>query len=119
VKFYLDDDLSGKIGEIARKMGVDVTSAQECGNAGLDDDAHLAFAAREGRCLVTRNRNHFIALTVRFIDEEQPHAGVLIVPYSMPSDHFSVIAAALAEFDRNHPGSLSPYVLDFLAQPRT
>ena len=119
MKFYLDDDLSGKIGEIARETGADVTSAQEYGNSGEEDDVQLAFAALEGRCLVTRIRDHFVALTVRFFNEERPHAGVLIVPYSMPSDDFSTIAAALAEFDKSHPDGISPYTLDFLPQPRT
>jgi predicted nuclease of predicted toxin-antitoxin system len=119
VKFYLDDDLSGRIGEVARKMGVDVTSAGECGYSGQDDAVHLAFAAREGRCLVTWNRDHFIALTVKFFNEEQPHAGVLIVPYSMPSDKFSAIATALTEYDESYPAGVFPYALDFLSPAPT
>ncbi len=118
MRFYLDEDLSGRIAEIARGMGVDIVTAQECGNLGQDDHFQLAFAAGEGRCLVTRNRDHFRALTVRFVDRERPHAGVLVAPYFMPSDRFSLIAAALAEYDEKHPEGISPYTFDFLPQPR-
>ena len=114
MRFYLDEDLSGKIAAIARGMGVDVVAAHECGNSGSDDEIHLTFAAKEGRCLVTRNRDHFIALTVKFFEEQRPHAGVLVVPYSMPSDRFSLIAGAITQYDSDHPEGISDYWLDFV-----
>jgi predicted nuclease of predicted toxin-antitoxin system len=117
VRFYLDEDLSGKIAEIARRMGVDIVSAHECENVGSDDEAHLAFAAREGRCLVTRNRDHFIMLTVKFFEQQRPHAGVLVVPYTLPSDHFSLIARAIARYDGEHPEGIADYGLDYVAKP--
>ena len=117
MRFYLDEDLSGRIAEIARSMDVDVVTAHECGNFGSDDDVHLAFAAKEGRCLVTRNRDHFIALTINFFEEGQPHAGVLIVPYTMPSDQFSLMAKAIAQYDHDHPEGIPAYALDYVSQP--
>ncbi len=118
MKFYLDEDLSGRIAEIARRMGVDIVTAHECGNHGSDDDLHLLVAARANRCLVTRNRDHFVALSVRFFQEDLPHAGVLVVPYTMPADHFSLVAAAIAQYDRDHPDGISPYGFDYVSQPR-
>ncbi len=117
MRFYLDEDISPKIAEIARGMGIDVVAASECGRLGEDDSSQLDFAAAEGRCLVTRNRDHFKALTLRFINQERPHAGILVVPYSMPSDRFSLIAWALAEYDARHPDGISPYTFDFLPRP--
>jgi len=118
VQFYLDEDLSGKIAEIAGGMGVDIVTAYECGNFGSDHDVHLAFAAKEGRCLVTRNRDHFIVLTVKFLEEERPHAGVLVVPYTMPGDRFSLIARAIAQYADDHPEGIPDYSLDFVSRPR-
>ncbi|TAK30048.1 MAG: hypothetical protein EPO21_20075 [Chloroflexota bacterium] len=118
MRFYLDEDLSGKIAEIARGMGVDIITAHESGNVGSGDDVHLAFAANEGRCLVTRNRDHFVALTVKFLEQERPHAGVLIVPYTMPGDQFSLIARAIARYDNEHPEGISEYGLDYVSQVR-
>ena len=117
MRFYLDEDLSGKIAEIARGMGVDIVSAHECGNFGSEDGVHLAFAASDGRCLVTRNRDHFIALTVKFFQEERPHAGVLVVPYTMPSDRFELIARAIAHYDSDHPEGISAYGVDYVSLP--
>ncbi|MHB1162427.1 MAG: DUF5615 family PIN-like protein [Chloroflexota bacterium] len=118
MKFYLDEDLSGTIAEIARGMGVDIVTAHERGNSGSDDDVQLLAAARAGRCLVTRNRDHFVALTVSFFRDDLPHAGVLVVPYTMPADRFSTVAAAIAQYHVDHPDGISPYGFDFLSLPR-
>lgn len=118
MKFYLDEDLSGKIAEIARGMGVDVVAARECGNCGSDDEVQLLAAARADRCLVTRNRDHFVALSVRFLQGDLPHAGVLVVPYTVPTDRFVLVAAAIAQYDRDHPDGISPYGYDYVSQPR-
>lgn len=118
MRFYLDEDLSVRIAEIARSMEVDVVAACECGNIGADDAIHLTFAAQEGRCVVTRNRDHFVALTVRFFEEQRTHAGVLIVPYTIPGDRFSLIAKAIAQYDRDHPEGITSYGVDFVSQER-
>ncbi len=114
MKFYIDEDLSGKVAEIARGMGVDIVTAHECGNQGAEDEIHLLAAARADRCLVTRNRDHFVALTVRFLQEGLPHAGVLVVPYTLPTDRFGMVAVAIAQYDRDHPNGISPYGYDFV-----
>ncbi len=93
-------------------------AAHECGNFAAEDAVHLASAAKAGRCLVTRNRDHFIALTVRFLEQDRPHAGVLAVPYSLPGDRFSGIARAIAQYDKFHPGGILSYGLDFVALAR-
>ena len=118
MKFYLDEDLSGTVAEIARGMGVDIVTAHECGNDGSDDEIHVLAAARAGRCLITRNRDHFVALTLRFFQDDLPHAGVLVVPYTMPADRFSMVAAAIARYDRDHSEGVSPYGYDYLSSPR-
>ena len=118
MRFYLDEDLSGKVAEIARGMGVDIVTAHECGNSGSDDEVHLLAAARAGRCLVTRNRDHFVALSVRFLQEDLPHAGVLVVPYTMPADRFALLATAIAQYGRDHPNGVSPYGYDYVSRPR-
>jgi hypothetical protein len=114
MRFYLDEDLSGRIAEIARGLGVDVASSHECGRDGLSGEAQLLAAAREGRCFVTRNRADFVALSVRGFELGWPHAGVLLLASSLPGDDFAGIARAIAEYGRAHPDGLEPYVVDFL-----
>ena len=114
MKFYLDEDLSPKIAQILRKKGIDALSCHEVGMVGASDLEQLEFAAREKRCLVTRNRDDFIKLTIQFFNDHRPHYGVLIVPYTIPGDQFVQIPRLLKAFALGKPLSLEPYSVDFL-----
>lgn len=114
MKFYLDEDLSPKIAEILKKNGIDALSAHEAGMIEASDRQQLEFAAQGKRCLVTRNRDDFIKLTVQFFNDHRPHYGVLIVPYTIPGDQFARLARLLKFFASHHPSGLEPYVVDFL-----
>ena len=117
MRYYLDEDLSPKIAEILRKKGLDAVSAHEEGMVQASDREQLEKAASERRCLVTRNRNDFIRLTVRFFNEHLPHYGVLIVPYSLPGDNFRLIANAINKYHSKCPlETLEPYTIDFVEQ---
>jgi predicted nuclease of predicted toxin-antitoxin system len=114
MKFYLDEDLSPKIAQILRKKGIDALSCHEAGTIEASDLQQLEFAAREKRCLVTRNRDDFIKLTLQFFNDHRPHYGVLIVPYTILGDQFAQIARLLKAFASRHPSGLEPYSVDFL-----
>ncbi|GMU27671.1 MAG: hypothetical protein AMXMBFR17_12110 [Candidatus Jettenia caeni] len=114
MKYYLDEDLSPKIAEILRKHGIDAVSAHEIGMAQTEDKEHLNLAASEKRCLVTRNRNDFIRLTVQFFHEHRSHSGVLIIPHTLPDDNFSLIARAILKYDSKHSHDVKSYGIDFL-----
>jgi len=114
VRFYLDEDLSPRVAAAVRARGVDAVSSHECGMNGLSDQEQLLFAAREGRCLVTRNRDDFQRLTVDRYRYNAPHLGVLIVPRHPRFQSESAIAVALVQYARRWPEDLPPYTLDFL-----
>jgi predicted nuclease of predicted toxin-antitoxin system len=114
VKLFLDEDLSPRIAEILRQKGVDAISADDGRGTGLSDDQQLRRAAAERRCMVTRNRDDFIRLTVECFRHTQPHSGVLIVPYTLPADQFGRIATALYRYVQRHPDGLPAYSIDFL-----
>lgn len=114
MKFYLDEDLSPKIAEILRRSGIDTLSAYEAGMCEVSDRRQLEFAATEKRCLVTRNRDDFIRLTVQFFNDQRPHGGVLIVPYTLPGDQFSRIANLIKKFSSSHQKRMAPYSIAFL-----
>ncbi|MBI5528496.1 MAG: DUF5615 family PIN-like protein [Deltaproteobacteria bacterium] len=114
MKFHLDEDLSPRVAGILRGAGVDASDTHSEGLVGADDPAQLEFAARSGRCMVTRNRDDFIRLTVQFFNDHRPHFGVLIVPCSYAGDDFRRIATALKRYALAHPDGLPPYAVDFL-----
>lgn len=115
MKFYLDEDLSPKIAVILRKNGIDALSAHEAGMLEASDRQQLEFAAQEKRCLVTRNRNDFIKLTLQFLNDHRPHCGVLIVPYTIPGDQFARMARLLKVYASHYPSGLEPYTIDFIS----
>lgn len=114
MKYYLDEDISLKIAKILRKYQIDAVSTHEVGMTQALDREQLEYAATEGRSIVTRNRNDFIHLTIQFFNELRPHHGVLIIPYTIPGDKFSVIAGALKKYATRHPSGMKPYTIDFL-----
>ncbi len=114
MKFYLDEDLSPKVADILRKNGVDALSAHEIGAVEASDLRQLEFAGKEKRCLVTRNRDDFIKLTLRFFNDHRPHHGILIIPHTIPGDQFSRMAARMKTFASNHPSGVAPYTIAFL-----
>lgn len=112
--FYLDEDLSDKIAQIARSRGLDVTSAHETGRRGYSDDTQLLLAAQEGRCVVTKNGAHYLRETRTFMTQGLPHAGVLVVSASLASNQFAAIATALVHYHEMHPQGVPPYFFDYL-----
>jgi predicted nuclease of predicted toxin-antitoxin system len=115
VRFYLDEDLSPKVADIARaRCGLDVVTAHRAGTLEWSDEAQLRYAAQDGRCVVTRNRDDFIAETLAAYEVQGPHAGVLIVPHTLPNDHFPAIATALCAYSPRFSDGLQQYTIDFL-----
>ncbi len=115
MKYYLDEDLSSKISKIIKKQGIDCISSHKTKMNQTSDFEQLTFAAKEGRCFVTKNRNDFIQLTIRFFNQDLPHHGVLIIPTSIPGDKFSLIAKRLIKYAVKHPAGMQPYTIDFLS----
>jgi predicted nuclease of predicted toxin-antitoxin system len=114
MRFYLDEDIDPQVAVILRKLGQEAASAQEAGNRGADDEAQLVYAAEIEAAVVTRNRNDFIELTVRFFDEGRKHCGVIIVPHSIRADEPAILAKLLARFSSSRPQGLPPYAVFFL-----
>lgn len=114
MRFLLDEDLNPAIAEIARGLGLDVLSVHEINRRGFVDEEQLRFSAAEERIFLTRNRDDFIQLTLRFFQTGDPHAGLLIVPHSLPNHRPERIAHALKRW-HDRAGDPGPYFIDFLS----
>lgn len=115
MKFYLDEDLSPRIAEMLRRLGIDAVSAHNVNMAGASDGEQLDRAVQQGRCLVTFNRNDFIELSKMYLDTGRAHCGVVIVPYTFRGNEFNRIAKALLAFTSRNPKGLPPYTVAFLS----
>jgi hypothetical protein len=112
--FLLDEDVNPDVAKIARGLGLEVISVHEIDRRGYTDPDQLRFAASEGRALVTRNRDDFIRLTISWFQTGELHAGVLIVPHSLPNHRPDRIAHSLKRW-QERPGDPGLHFIDFLA----
>jgi predicted nuclease of predicted toxin-antitoxin system len=78
-RFYTNENMPLPVAEGLRRLGHDVLTVAESGNAGtaFSDREVLEFSSSEERILVTLNRRHFIRL-----HEEQPdHEGIIVCTF--------------------------------------
>ena len=76
----LDEMFTDDIAQQLRTKGYDVISVvTDPALMGLPDDQILAYAAAEGRALVTANVKDFVPLDARYRAADQSHAGLILV----------------------------------------
>lgn len=115
MQFLLDEDLNPEIATIGRGLGLDVLSLHELGRCGLSDEDQLRFSATQARIFVTRNRDDFLRLTLSFFESGETHAGILIVPRSLPNNRPARISHALKRW-HDRPGDRGLHFIDYLSQ---
>jgi hypothetical protein len=74
-RLYANENFPLPVVEELRRLGHDVLTIQETGQAGqaLSDEAVLASAYAQGRTLLTFNRRHF----VRLHEQQRDHCGII------------------------------------------
>ncbi len=83
MRLYLDEHLA-HLAIPLRDQGYDVQSTQDAGNTGLNDEAQLAYAAREDRHLVTYNIQDFALIASEWIDAGHRFPTILFLSPSIP-----------------------------------
>lgn len=78
IALYIDEDskVSALI-DALRRRGIDVLTTADAGRDGLADDEQLAFAAENGRTLVTANIGDFERIHARWSRAGREHAGIV------------------------------------------
>ncbi|MBU0511282.1 MAG: DUF5615 family PIN-like protein [Chloroflexi bacterium] len=71
LRFHLDEHVNSAIAEALRRRDIDVTTTVEAGLLGADDPAHIAYAWRERRVIVTHDDDF-----LRWHSRGIPHAGI-------------------------------------------
>lgn len=81
-KLLFDEDVDHRILRGVRRAnpGLDVRTAQEAGLAGKSDAEVLAWAATEGRLLVTQDVNTMTSEHSEFVQGNRESAGVVLIP---------------------------------------
>lgn len=79
LKFYTDTHIARAVAEQLRAKGVDIVRCEEVDMAEASDAAHLAYAAREGRVMVTQDAD-FAALHMEWLRTGRSHAGIMRIP---------------------------------------
>lgn len=118
MRFYLDENLSWRIAEIGRSMGLDIASSHEHGMNSRSDEEQLAFAASQERCLVTIDGHDFLSITTRFLERKLAHKGVLILSRRLSPHAFAAVAHALRAYEAEHPDGVSSYGIDYVGPAR-
>ena len=100
-RLYADENFDRAVVMELRRLGHDVLTAQEAGqaNQGIADRDQFTFAIGQGRAVLTFNRRHFI----RLHGQMQPHHGLLVC-----TDDLDKVALA----ERIHRALISDPVLD-------
>lgn len=60
IRFYFDVHIPRAVAMGLRRRGIDVVRAQEVGLADVTDEAHLAFALRERRVMVSQDADFIV-----------------------------------------------------------
>ena len=71
---YADECFPLAVVEELRRLGHDVLTVQEAGQAGAGDPAVLAYAVGQDRAVLTHNRRHFL----RLHRQSSAHRGIVI-----------------------------------------
>ena len=81
MRLLLDAHFDPTVARGLRERGHDVVSAVDLGPDVYQaaDAEMLAFAATEGRALVTRNIRDFVRLHAAWLGQERSHAGIVLV----------------------------------------
>lgn len=78
VRLYIDADITPRLARALCARGYDAISAHDVGMAEASDEEHLAFAAGQGRALLTCNARDFTPLFEDFWLAGRDHSGVIV-----------------------------------------
>jgi predicted nuclease of predicted toxin-antitoxin system len=94
IRLYLDEDFHPDLAAAIRQHGHDCQNAAEAGMLGATDEDQLAFAAAQGRCIVSFNVGDFAELAKEWANAGRAHAGI-VVTQQVSRRHFGALLQRL------------------------
>ena len=107
---YADENVDARIVEALRERGFEIVTARDVRMLGQTDDAQLAYAADQGRVLLTFDRGDFRRLHARFVEAGREHAGIALLPQSRLIARTIVRAAMMLDWLATLEHKSSPLV---------
>jgi predicted nuclease of predicted toxin-antitoxin system len=102
---YTDEDMSALVATLLCSRGLDVTTVPKQATLGKTDREQLEFATSLGRCILTHNRVDFEQLHLQYIQENEEHCGIIVVPqknaYEMAQRIGILVSALTADEIKN------------------
>jgi predicted nuclease of predicted toxin-antitoxin system len=96
IKLLLDEHIWVGLSEALTQRGYDVVHLNDTGQRGIDDEPLLAFAAVQGRAVLTYNTRHFVPLVRLWYEAGREHAGVILSVQLSPGELLRQVARLLA-----------------------
>ena len=78
VALYADADVTPKLARLLHERDFDAVSAHEAGNTELEDSEHLAYAASQGRAILTYNSKDYAPLFDQYWWAGREHHGIIV-----------------------------------------
>lgn len=80
IGLYIDEDaMASTVVAGLRRAGIDVLTAEEAGNRGIADEAHLTFATSRNRALYSFNRRDFARIHAEWLRAGKSHSGIVLL----------------------------------------
>jgi predicted nuclease of predicted toxin-antitoxin system len=79
IRLYLDENaMDDRLVRPLHDQGVDVTTVREANLLRASDEQQLLYATQHGRVIYSYNVKDFMALHNKFLEQELPHAGIIL-----------------------------------------
>ena len=86
VGLYLDEDVNVLVADLIPARGFAAMTTQEADRIGSTDEEQLAFAASQGKTILTHNRADFEALAQRYYEQRRTHSGIIVAVRRHPKE---------------------------------
>jgi hypothetical protein len=86
IELYLDENVHVLVAALLKVRDFQAFNTQEAGRAGQDDASQLAYAASQGKTLLTHNRSDYEGLHRQYMEAARHHAGIIIAVQRPPHE---------------------------------